>query len=106
MSRHDFEDRWTDNAPCCPYCGRRVKSSVSRECDACARGDKPSVITEPASWRPEQGFYPPIRLTPDQLMDWRVKCDQFDEQQKDEAAKRGEPTTLEPDRDEEFLVRK
>jgi hypothetical protein len=33
----DTDDRWSDNAPACPYCGGRVSSMTSRECRTCSQ---------------------------------------------------------------------
>ena len=76
------DDRWTDNAPECPYCGVRVKSLSSRECANCAKG--PAVIPpERIAARPsgESFLYPPIHLTPEQIEAWRKDCQAFDAKQ-------------------------
>lgn len=91
------------NDPACPYCGRRVKSSVSRECPNCASGRVAAKASEPPLDRPLVGsIYPPITMTPEQLADWRVQCAAYD------AVNTGEPVPEEEVREieEEVLFRK
>lgn len=99
------EDRWSDNGPECPYCNRRVKTTANnRECSTCARGETAPAKTA-TKYHPIGGFYPPLRrLSPEQIEAWRVKQEQFDAEQLKES--RGEPTTPEPDRYEEYASRK
>jgi hypothetical protein len=74
------QDRWTDNGPECPYCGRRVRSLTSRECSTCA--------VEPVQEQPERtepqpaSSYPRLSMTPAELEAYRQQCETFDREQR------------------------
>ena len=77
---NDFssDNRWSDNAAECPYCGARIPFITSRECASCAGGKAVAKESAVPLDRPTESFYSRLPMTPWELEEYRRKCAEID----------------------------